>query len=210
MREQRRFTLIYADVFQIARTPELASGLHALWRELEIITAQQSTDKVFVHAGAIGWKDRGVIFPRHSMSGKSTLVKALLQAGGQYISDEYALIDSMGKVHHYSRKLTLWERDGRASQVSALNLGASACAEGLLLDKVVFTAYRDRARWKPRRLSLGQGVLRLMSHVATAPSKYSWELSILLDATMDKRIFEGARPDADSSLSPILQFIDSI
>lgn len=44
--------------------------------------------------------------PGRTLSGKSSLVLALVKAGADYYSDEYAVFDGSGRVHPYSKPLS--------------------------------------------------------------------------------------------------------
>ena len=71
------------------------------WAQLTLATLAK--ELVFVHAGVVGWRNRALVIPGRSFSGKSTLVMALVEAGADYYSDEYAIFDLEGKVHPYWR-----------------------------------------------------------------------------------------------------------
>jgi hypothetical protein len=61
---------------------------------------------VFLHAAAVGWRGRAIILPAVSRGGKSRLVEALVRAGATYYSDEFAPIDSRGRVHPSSAPIS--------------------------------------------------------------------------------------------------------
>jgi len=44
------------------------------------------------HAGAVAWKDRGMIFPAHPDMGKTTMVVKLVMEGCKFLSDEIACL----------------------------------------------------------------------------------------------------------------------
>ena len=73
---------------------------------IELLIAAQLPDRVAVHAGVVAWQGRAIVLPGVSMSGKSTLVSALVDAGATYLSDEFALLDGSGRVWAYPRKMT--------------------------------------------------------------------------------------------------------
>ncbi len=68
--------------------------------------------KLAVHAGVIAWNGRVALLPGASQAGKTTLVTELLKRGTVYYSDEYALLDTEGRVHAYPRALMLRESGG--------------------------------------------------------------------------------------------------
>ena len=73
--------------------------LDTLESDLQLHVAEQARRRLFVHAGVVGWKGRAIVIPGRSFTGKTTLVAELVRAGASYYSDEYALIDSRGKIH---------------------------------------------------------------------------------------------------------------
>ena len=108
----RRFHLLYVDALRVVRTMELQDIFVLLEYDLEVYVAEQARRRVFVHAGAVGWNGRAIILPGQTRSGKTTLVAALVRAGATYYSDEYAVIDTQGRVHPYPRPLMIRTETG--------------------------------------------------------------------------------------------------
>ena len=90
-RNMRSFHLLYADDRRLSRSESLLDLLEIFESDLSSYIAQAARPWLFVHAGVIGWKERAILIPGRSFSGKSTLVKAFLQAGATYYSDEFAV-----------------------------------------------------------------------------------------------------------------------
>ena len=67
--------------------------------------AEFARRRVFLHAGAVAWNGLGIVIPGGTMSGKTSLVRELLQAGALYYSDEYAVLDDLGRLHPYPQPL---------------------------------------------------------------------------------------------------------
>lgn len=84
----RRFSFLYGDVQQLARTMDAEDLYEALESDMDFYIAQSARQRLFVHAGVVAWKGRAIVIPGRSQSGKSTLVKAFLEAGASYYSDE--------------------------------------------------------------------------------------------------------------------------
>jgi len=101
------YHLLYAGSARLARTLELAELFTRLESHLELLTAFLARGHLFVHAGVVGWQGRAIIIPGRSFSGKTTLVKALIEAGASYYSDEYAIFDATGQVHPYPIALAI-------------------------------------------------------------------------------------------------------
>src|SRR5438105_4409512 len=96
-------------------SPDLARLLEALESELHFHAAVSARRWLYVHAGVVSWDGTAVLIPGRSMSGKSTLVEALVRAGASYASDEFAVLDRQGRAHPYPKAPSLprAEADGR-------------------------------------------------------------------------------------------------
>lgn len=101
-RGMRRFHLLYSDGALVSRTLKKEELADALDADLRLFVAEWATDRLFVHAGVVGWQDRALVLPGASMSGKTSLVRALLRAGATYYSDDCALLDDEGRVHSFA------------------------------------------------------------------------------------------------------------
>ena len=186
----RRLNLVYVDEVRLARSLELDDVLHALESDLALYVAEHARGRLFLHAGVVGWGDRAIVIPGASMSGKSRLVAALLEAGATYYSDEYAVLDGRGRVHAYPRTLSL--RDG-ASVPPATTVGWRA---PLPVGLVVVTRYRAGARWRPRRLSPGRAGIEMLTHAVAARRRPAAALRVLARALSSARAWKGARGEA--------------
>ena len=70
----RRFNLLYADSVRLARTTALDELCEGLASDLQLYVAEAARRRLFVHAGAVGWRGRAIVIPGRSFSGKTTLV----------------------------------------------------------------------------------------------------------------------------------------
>src|SRR5690348_1244447 len=59
----RRLHLLYGNVERLARTTELSELLDILRSDVNLYIAESASQRVFVHAGAVGWNGRAVIIP---------------------------------------------------------------------------------------------------------------------------------------------------
>src|SRR5215213_4752949 len=158
----RRFNLLYADIAKISRGMELDHVLNAFESDLQLYVAENARRRTFVHAGVVGWKNRAVVIPGRSYSGKSTLVAELVRAGATYYSDEYAVIDARGRVHPFIKPLSLREPGGfEQTETDVEAIGGSAGTQPLPIGCVVSTTFRPDARWTPRRMTQGNAALAL-------------------------------------------------
>ena len=108
----RRFHLLYLDAARLSRSMNLEETLKALDTNIQLMVSLEAPTKLFVHAGVVAWRDRAILIPGSSFSGKSTLVSELVRHGAVYYSDEYAVLDGRGRVHAYPRPLVM--KNGKA------------------------------------------------------------------------------------------------
>jgi hypothetical protein len=166
------------------------------WR-LKAYLAEHARQRVIVHAGAVGWKGRAIVLPGASMSGKTSLVAELLRAGASYYSDEYAVLDMRGRVHPYPTPLQI--RDERTliqTPRRARDLGGAMGVKPLPVGVIVLSQYRPGARWRPRRLSGGEAILRMVAHTVSARRSPGVVLPVLRQAVEKARAWMGTRGQA--------------
>lgn len=202
----RRFNLIYGDAARLERSLELESVLRSLESDMQHYIAEAAPRRVFVHAGVIGWRGRAVLIPGRSFSGKTTLVAELVKAGAVYYSDEYAVLDSSGRVHPYARPLSIRQAQSPNSERRHVeSLGGSRGGRPLSVGLVVVTEYRSGAHWRPRRLSAGQGALALLNHTISIQRNPEAALPVLKRVASQARILKGVRGEAKGVVDFILK-----
>ncbi len=171
---------LYCDSSLIARAPDLTQVLAAFTQHAELLTASRARDHLFIHAGVVGWHGRAILIPGRSMTGKTSLVRALIAAGATYYSDEFAVLDQQGQVHPYPVPLSIREPHGQPAQKTpAEALGAQVGSTPLPVGLVVVTAYHPGARWRPAALSAGQALLALMDNTVAARREPSYSMPVL-------------------------------
>jgi len=202
----RRFNLLYGDAARLARSLELESVLRSFESDMQYYIAEAAPRRVFVHAGVIGWRGRAVLIPGRSFSGKTTLVAELVRAGAVYYSDEYAVLDSSGRVHPYARPLAIRQRESTESERRPVeSLGGSRGGQPLSVGLVVVTEYRSGACWRPRRLSAGQGALALLNNTVSIQRNPEAAFPVLKRVASQARILKGARGEAKGVVDSILR-----
>ena len=168
--KRRRPNLVFADDNRIARVPKLEQAVDAFESDLQLFVAETAPRRVFVHAGVVSLRGKAIIIPGRSFSGKTSLVAALVKAGATYYSDEYAVLDERGLVHHYARPLSIRENGHlqKPKKYQVETLGGRSGAKPLPVGMVVVSKYKPGAKWRPRGLSEGEGALELMANTVSA------------------------------------------
>jgi len=202
---QRHYHLLYCGSALIARTLELLPLLIAFERHAELLTAFRAQDCLFVHAGVVGWQGRAILIPGRSMTGKTTLVKALVEAGTTYYSDEFAVLDKEGRVHPYPLPLSLRGENGHsACKTPVETLGGQIGVEPLPVGLVIVTEYQPEATWRPRKLTPGQALLSLMDNTVAARRNPAHSMPILKQAVTGVITLKSKRGEAAEVVSTLL------
>jgi hypothetical protein len=196
---------VMCDDQPIAGPVDLRLALGILDAELRMHIALHAPDHVFVHAGVVGVGERAIVLPGRSFAGKTTLVAALVQAGAEYWSDEYAVLDADGLVHPYPKPLSVRINDTRATEERPVeSLGGRAGDRPLPVALIAFTSYRPGAAWGLRPCTTGAGAIKLLEHSVAARARPEQVLAAVRRATSDAVILEGDRGDADEAASTLL------
>jgi len=202
----RRFNLLYRDAIRIGRTLDLEEAVELFESDLQLFVAEAARRRVFVHAGVVGWKGKAVVLPGYSYSGKTTLVVELVKAGATYYSDEYAVLDEEGRVHPYPRALQIRHSDSpRQEKYPVEALGGRAGKEPLPVGLVVVSRFSKDAKWHPRRLPAGRGMLELLANAVSVRRQPEVVMSTVRAAAAGASIFKAARGEAKEVVDFILR-----
>lgn len=201
----RRFNLLYADHVRIARSVNVAEIFERLESDLRLFVAEVARHRVFVHAGVVGWKGRAIVIPGRSYSGKSTMVSELVKAGATYYSDEYAVLDSRGRVYPFPKPLEMRESGKwKQTKVDVEHFGGKTATRPIPVGLVMVTEYKAGAHWKPRQLSGGQAVLALLANTVSARRRPEKALGALQQAVAGAPALKGVRGEAEALAASIL------
>lgn len=205
-RSNRYPNLVYVNGTLLARCSRLQAALRVFESDVQIHVAEMAPDRVFVHAGVVGYRGHGILLPGRSFAGKSRLVSELLRAGAQYYSDEYAVLDSAGSVHPYPRAISIRnERTPGVTKHPVHTLGVRAGSGPLPVGLVVMSEFRSGGEWRPRRLSPGRGTLALLANTVAARRIPEVALATLQQVVTRAPIVASERGEASSVVEPILE-----
>ncbi|WP_165227734.1 hypothetical protein [Aquisphaera insulae] len=196
---------LYVNGYRLARTRSADEVAARLRSGLELSVSRNARGVVFVHAGVVGWRGRAIVIPGTSRSGKTTLVAAMLRAGAEYLSDEFAVLDQDGLVHPFPRALAIRGGPGRQiRRCTPEDLGATSHAGPLPIGQLLVTRHRPGARWEPRVLSPGTAVLAMLRHTVLARSQPDFSLAVLRRAVGGAAALGGVRGEADAMAASVL------
>jgi hypothetical protein len=162
-----------------------------------------------VHAGAVLWGERALLLPGITHAGKSSLVAELLRRGAIYFSDEYALIDSEGRVYPYPRPLLL--RNGSAEQSPVLpaecnaRTGDAPAPVGWILS----LEYQPESTWSVAAVSQSEALLILLRNTPHVLSESPDMVAVFQRAVSAATCYAGCRPNSDEAVSQILRLVGS-
>ncbi len=196
---------VVCDDKPVAGPVDLRLALGILDAELRMYIALHAPDHIFVHAGVVGVGERAIVLPGRSFAGKTTLVAALVQAGAEYWSDEYAVLDADGLVHPYPKPLSVRIDASRATDERPVeSFGGRAGDRPLPVAVIAFTSYRPGVAWGLRPCTAGEGAIKLLEHSVAARSRPEQVLAAVRRAATDAVILEGDRGDADEAAGALL------
>jgi hypothetical protein len=197
-RQTHRFGLLYKGSSRLVRTLDQDELYEIFARDLRLTVAEFARRRIFIHAGVVGWRGRAILVPGSSYSGKTTLVAELVKAGAAYYSDEYAVLDEKGRVHPFSKPLSIREpnQGGRQTDYPVETFAGRKGVKPLPVGLVLLTEYNRASSWKPRPVSPGKAVLALMAHTVTARNRPEATLETLRQVVSGATVLRGRRGEA--------------
>jgi hypothetical protein len=199
---------LYCGQEKLAEAMDLAQVLHVLDSDMRLRIALATREKLFVHAGVVGWQGRAILLPGRSWSGKTTFVAALVKAGAMYYSDEYAVLDPHGLVYPYARPLSLRQPEGRLTRRAVEELGGTAGRQPLSVGLVLHAPYHPGVLWCSWEVSRGQALLTLLDHTIVARSRPHFALPLLARAVSRAVTRAGQRGEAAEAAVALLHQLE--
>jgi hypothetical protein len=173
--------------------------------DLQMQLALTSPWRVFVHAGAVGWKKRAIVIPGGNETGKTTLVAALVRSGATLLSDEFAVLDRRGRVHPYPLPLRVrGDPASGARDVPVEELGGRAAEEPLPVGLILAVRYDPRGSGRLQSLSQGRGAMELLANATQARLQPRRVLASVGRAAGEAIALKGRRGEAKDAANRIL------
>lgn len=175
---------------------------------IRVAVAEYAVDRVFLHAGVVGWKGKAIVIPADSFKGKSTLVSELVRSGAEYYSDEFAIFDRDGLVHPFARRIGRRTEDFKTYELTVEDLGGTYGNTPIPVGLVLITEYRADAKWSPKKLSAGKGVLEMIPFTLCLRHQPDFSLQVLNNIAISAIIVSGLRSTAENFAKILLDFVD--
>jgi len=205
----RTFNVLYANAERVARTLRPNQMLEELQRDLRMKLVVLSRHFVFIHAGVVGWRGRALLLPARAGGGKSTLVEALVRAGAEYFSDEFAVLDKSGRVHPFAKPISVHRSSPTKNEsLSVEAIGGRTAKQPARVGIILVTRYQMGARSRFREVSPGQGVLHLIRNAYAARSAPWQVLRASRNACTGAILLRGLRGEAQQVVEPLLRILD--
>ncbi len=175
---------------------------------IRVTIGEYAVDRVFLHAGVVGWNGKAIVLPADSFQGKSTLVAELVRHGATYFSDDFAILDRDGLVYPFARNVSLRTPDYRTFELTVSELGGMAETLPSPVGMVLLTKYRAGAVWRPKILSPGTGIMKIMPFALSMNSRPEFSLKVLHNLAARAIIASGSRGSAEIFATRLLNFVD--
>lgn len=196
---------VLSEGVPVALGVEAEVAVHVLDAQIRARIAILAHDQFFIHAGVVALDGHAIVLPGPSFSGKSSLVAALVDAGATYYSDEFAVLDVDGRIHPYTKPLSLrpenarWGDAGTETPVDGPKGDAPAHA-GL----IVMTKYVPGTQFAPQARPTGVGALAMLTNAVPARSRTKETLAAVGRAADGAKVLEGDRGEAAAAAAVLL------
>jgi hypothetical protein len=188
-------------------TSDQHSLIEAVKDHVHHTLAATAAQNLFLHAGAVAWHGKALLFPGRSHSGKSTLVRSLISAGAVYLSDEFAVLDENGFVHPFARPISLRTPAGRV-RCRPSDIGGLVARHALPVGAIVFTRFSPRETFRPECLTAGRAVLEVLKHLVAIRAYPQRAIQMARAVTSRSLVIRSPRGDASSAAAEILNIVE--
>ena len=176
--------------------------------DIQAQLALTSPWRVFVHAGAVGWRGRAIVLPGDNETGKSTLTAALVKAGATFFSDEFAVLDRRGRVHPYPLPLRLREEGGiRSREIRVEEIGGKPASKPLPVGLILSLRYDPDGPGRLQALTSGRGAMELPVNATQARLRPGRVVEAVGRAAEDATVLKGRRGEAGEMAKEVLSSV---
>jgi len=187
--------------------PHVSSAVELVLRDMENWVAEHAERFMFVHAACVAHDGRAIMLPGLTLTGKTTLVRALIGAGAEYFSDEFAPVDGRGFVHPYPRPLAIRYSPVGEERLELAQLGAAVGTDPAQVALVALLQFDAAAGWAVAPLSRAHAILGLLDNTVPAQSRPVESLAAMERASKHARAIKGTRGEADEAAALLLQML---
>ena len=165
---------------------------------------------VAIHAGVIRWNGCAALLPGASQAGKTTLIGELVARGAVYYSDEYALLDSGGRVHPYPRALFVRTSGGwRHPKLPSTGNGAAAESDAPVR-LIAFLKWIPGGKWNVRPIPQSEALLALLGNSPRAMETDPGMPRALRPSVSSAVCYAGERGEAAEAAGHLIQLLTDL
>lgn len=178
-----------------------------LGSQIRLTVAEFAPKHVFIHAGVVSVGGKAIVIPAKSFKGKTTLTAELIKRGAVYYSDEYAVIDSEGNILPFPKDLSMRGiiDDRTQVEMAVEEFGGTAGTKPIRAGLIIVTEYSERSRWKPKKMTAGQGFLELINHTVGIRQSTELAMAALGRVVEEAKILKSKRGDAGTTANAIIK-----
>jgi hypothetical protein len=189
--------------------PTLKENIWSMGEFLNAFNAMRNEKYVIIHAGAVVFNGKSIIFPANSYSGKSSLTAEFVKQGAKYFSDEYAVISEDGFLHPFHKKISLREPGSYdQTDISVESIGGQKSHDAIRLDYILFTKFSKYSRWKPESLSMARAAFELLPHAINGKNNPEFTIRVLQNAVKNAIVLRSSRGESEHFVKGFLKTHD--
>jgi hypothetical protein len=208
----RKKHYLYKNEEEISRLSYKEKKLDALESQIRLTVAEFAEEYVFLHAGAVKYKDKAIIIPARSFSGKTTLVAEFARRGLEYYSDEYAVIDKQGYLHPFPKQLSMRGIIDSYQQVDmdVEEFGGVKGDVPINIGLILISKYKKGSRFSPQMVSSGEGIIESIANSVSIRQKPEFVLGVLGKVINQAKVVKTNRSEAEKFVDRFLPFLDKV
>lgn len=197
---------------------EILSLSHKDWKldflesSIRMTIAEFSDEFVFLHAGAVRYKDKAIIIPAKSFSGKTTLVAELASRGLEYYSDEYAVLDKDGFLHPFPKQLSMRGiiDDHQQVDIDVEEYGGKKGSAPINVGVILVSKYIKRAKFQPKLMSSGEGIIESIANSVSIRQNPEFVLKVLGKIMNQAKVVKTNRSEAKKFADKFLPYLEEL
>lgn len=208
----RKKHLFFKNESEIYSQPYKESKFDILESHIRMTVAEFADEFVFLHAGAVRYKDKAIIIPARSFSGKTTLVAELAKRGLEYYSDEYAVIDRDGFLHPFPKQLSMRGiiSDYEQVDMDVEEFGGTKGEKPIIIGLILVSKYKKRSKFQPQIMSSGEGIIESIANSVSIRQNPEFVLKVLGIVVNQAKVIKTNRSEAKQFADKFLPYLEEL
>lgn len=195
----------FAGPAMVLETDDFSKVKDVLQWDLHATIGSSAKQRVGLQGGAVLIGGEAVLLPANRFSGTSTLIKALIERGAEYVCDRFIMLDRSGRVYRYPLPLSI-PSSGPHFYASPDQLKLPRKGSRYPVAGLVFARYQEGASGPLRELSPAEAGARLVPSMFGPSSKIGFKMDTSVRLGTEARIrLEGERGEADAAAARLME-----